>query len=146
MLETIIEVLKIMGWLGIILGILTFVNTICGIITNLDEGEKFSFRKLFKGLAKAIIFYISAVLTASAFTMLPFINSMITDIFSIELLSSDTLNTLSSIAMLGIVVAAIIVQGKSALTNITRLANMSANVLIKEKNDVNEEESEKTEL
>lgn len=146
MLETIIEVLKIMGWLGIILGILTFVNTICGIITNLDEGEKFSFRKLFKGLAKAIIFYISAVLTASAFTMLPFINSMITDIFSIELLSSDTLNTLSSIAILGIVIAAIIVQGKSALTNITRLANMSANVLIKEKNDINEEESEETEL
>jgi hypothetical protein len=146
MLETIIEVLKIMGWLGIILGILTFVNTICGIITNLDEGEKFSFRKLFKGLAKAIIFYISAVLTASAFTMLPFINSMITDIFSIELLSSDTLNTLSSIAILGIVIAAIIVQGKSALTNITRLANMSANVLIKEENDTNEEESEETEL
>lgn len=146
MLETIIEVLKIMGWLGVILGILTFVNTICGIITNLDEGEKFSFRKLFKGLAKAIIFYISAVLTASAFTMLPFINSMITDIFSIELLSSDTLNTLSSIAILGIVIAAIIVQGKSALTNITRLANMSANVLIKEKNDINEEESEETEL
>lgn len=146
MLETIIEVLKIMGWLGIILGILTFVNTICGIITNLDEGEKFSFRKLFKGLAKAIIFYISAVLTASAFTMLPFINSMITDIFSIELLSSDTLNTLSSIAILGIVIAAIIVQGKSALTNITRLANMSANVLIKEKNDINEEELEETEL
>lgn len=128
MLETIIEVLKIMGWLGVILGILTFVNTICGIITNLDRGEKFNLRKLLKGLLKAVMFYLSAVLTSIAFTMLPFINTMITKIFEIELLSSDTLNTLSTIAILGIIVAAIITQGKGAIENVNRLSTMSADV------------------
>lgn len=128
MLETIIEVLKIMGWLGIILGILTFVNTICGIITNLDRGEKFNLKKLLKGLLKAVMFYLSAVLTSIAFTMLPFINTMITKIFEIELLSSDTLNTLSTIAILGIIVAVIITQGKGAIENINRLSIMSADV------------------
>lgn len=128
MLETIIEVLKIMGWLGVILGILTFVNTICGIITNLDRGEKFNLKKLLKGLLKAIMFYLSAVLTSIAFTMLPFINTMITKIFEIELLSSDTLNTLSTIAILGIIVAAIITQGKGAIENVNRLSTMSADV------------------
>ena len=128
MLETIIEVLKIMGWLGVILGILTFVNTICGIITNLDRGEKFNLKKLLKGLLKAVMFYSSAVLTSIAFTMLPFINTMITKIFEIELLSSDTLNTLSTIAILGIIVAAIITQGKGAIENVNRLSTMSADV------------------
>ena len=128
MLETIIEVLKIMGWLGIILGILTFVNTICGIITNLDRGEKFNLKKLLKGLLKAVMFYLSAVLTSIAFTMLPFINTMITKIFEIELLSSDTLNTLSTIAILGIIVAAIITQGKGAIENVNRLSIMNADV------------------
>lgn len=128
MLETIIEVLKIMGWLGVILGILTFVNTICGIITNLDRGEKFNLKKLLKGLLKAVMFYLSAVLTSIAFTMLPFINTMITKIFEIELLSSDTLNTLSTIAILGIIVAAIITQGKGAIENVNRLSIMSADV------------------
>ena len=128
MLETIIEVLKIMGWLGIILGILTFVNTICGIITNLDKGEKFNLKKLLKGLLKAVMFYLSAVLTSIAFTMLPFINTMITKIFEIELLSSDTLNTLSTIAILGIIVAVIITQGKGAIENVNRLSIMSADV------------------
>lgn len=128
MLETIIEVLKIMGWLGVILGILTFVNTICGIITNLDRGEKFNLKKLLKGLLKAVMFYLSAVLTSIAFTMLPFINTMITKIFEIELLSRDTLNTLSTIAILGIIVAAIITQGKGAIENVNRLSIMSADV------------------
>ena len=128
MLETIIEVLKIMGWLGVILGILTFVNTICGIITNLDRGEKFNLKKLLKGLLKAVMFYSSAVLTSIAFTLLPFINTMITKIFEIELLSSDTLNTLSTIAILGIIVAAIITQGKGAIENVNRLSTMSADV------------------
>lgn len=135
MLETIIEVLKIMGWLGVILGILTFVNTICGIITNLDKGEKFNLKKLLKGLLKAVMFYLSAVLTSIAFTMLPFINTMITKIFEIELLSSDTLNTLSTIAILGIIVAAIITQGKGAIENVNKLSTMSADVNNNEKAD-----------
>ena len=51
-----------------------------------------------------------------------------TKIFEIELLSSDTLNTLSTIAILGIIVAAIITQGKGAIENVNRLSIMSADV------------------
>lgn len=134
MLDTIIKVLKIMGWLGIILGILTFVNTVCGTITNLSQGEKFEIKKLLKGLLKAVIFYISSVLTGIAFTMLPFINNMITNIFEIELLSNDSLNTLSTMAILSIIIAAIITQGKGAIENINKLSNMSANI-IKDKDE-----------
>ena len=43
------------------------------------------------------------------------------------LFSNETLNTLSGIGVLGVVVAAIIVQGKKAIENIIKLANTSSN-------------------
>lgn len=125
MLDAIISTLKTMGWLGAILGMLVIVNTICGIIHNISEGEEFSWSKLLRGLGKAIIFYISAALTAVAFTMLPFINDMITDSFGVILLSPEILNTLSSVAVLGIVVATVVVQAKKAIKGIIELANVS---------------------
>lgn len=125
MLEAIISTAKTMGWLGIVLGMLVIVNTVCGTIHNLSKGEEFSWKKLFKGLGKAIIFYASSALTAIAFTMLPFINDMITNSFGVILLSPDTLNLLSSVAVLGIVIATVVVQGKKALQGIVELANTS---------------------
>lgn len=125
MLEAIISTAKTMGWLGIVLGMLVIVNTVCGTIHNLSKGEEFSWKKLFKGLGKAIIFYASSALTAITFTMLPFINDMITNSFGVILLSPDTLNLLSSVAVLGIVIATVVVQGKKALQGIVELANTS---------------------
>lgn len=125
MLEAIISTAKTMGWVGIVLGMLVIVNTVCGTIHNLSKGEEFSWKKLFKGLGKAIIFYASSALTAIAFTMLPFINDMITNSFGVILLSPDTLNLLSSVAVLGIVIATVVVQGKKALQGIVELANTS---------------------
>lgn len=125
MLEAIISTAKTMGWLGIVLGILVIVNTVCGTIHNLSKGEEFSWKKLLKGLGKAIIFYASSALTAITFTMLPFINDMITNSFGVVLLSPDTLNLLSSVAVLGIVIATVVVQGKKALQGIVELANTS---------------------
>lgn len=125
MLEAIISTAKTMGWLGIVLGMLVIVNTVCGTIHNLSKGEEFSWGKLFKGLGKAIIFYASSALTAITFTMLPFINDMITNSFGVILLSPDTLNLLSSVAVLGIVIATVVVQGKKALQGIVELANTS---------------------
>ena len=124
MFNSIILTLQTMGWLGIILGMLVIVNTICGIVHNLSEGEKFSWAKLFRGLAKAIIFYLSAALTAVAFTMLPFINDMITDSFGVVLLSPEILKALSSVAVLGVVVTTVVVQAKKAIKGIVELANV----------------------
>jgi len=127
MLEAVLSTLKTMGWLGAILGLLVLVNTMCGIIHNVNNGEDFSWKKLFKGLGKAIIFYISAALTSVAFTMLPFINDMIAKSFGVALFSPDVLNVLSSVAILGVVVATVIIQGKKALSGLIDLSNVSLN-------------------
>ena len=127
MLEAILSTLTIMGWLGIILGILVIVNTVCGTIYNICSGkENFKWKKLFKGLGKAGIFYISAAFLSVAFTMQPFINEMITDGFGTMLISTELLNTLSSVGVLGVVASVIVIQAKKAIQGITNLANMSA--------------------
>ena len=128
MLEAILSTLSIMGWLGIILAILVIVNTVCGTVFNISEKkESFSWKRLFSGIGKAVVFYIAASLVSIAFTMLPYINEMITNSFGTILLSSELLTTLSSIGVLGVVVSAIVVQGKKAIANTVKLANMSGN-------------------
>ena len=127
MLEAILSTLSIMGWLGVILGILVIVNTICGTIYNICSGkENFKWKKLFKGLGKSVIFYISSAFLSVAFTMLPFINEMITNAFGTVLISTELLNTLSSVGVLGVVASVIVIQAKKAIQGITNLANMSA--------------------
>ena len=127
MLEAILSTLSIMGWLGIILGILVIVNTVCGTIYNICSGkENFKWKKVFKGLGKAGIFYISAAFLSVAFTMLPFINEMITDAFGAVLISTELVKTLSSVGVLGVVASVIVIQAKKAIQGITSLANMSS--------------------
>lgn len=128
MLEAIMETLKIMGWLGAVLGILAFVNIVCGCIANVNAGQPFSWKKFFKGILKVVIFYLSAVCVAVAFTMLPYINIMITNAFGVILISSEMLNTLSSVAVLGIVVTSVINQAKKAFENVKKLSEMSSDV------------------
>ena len=110
-----------MGYLGIILGILVLINTICGVIKNTSEGQEFSWKVLGKGLLKALIFYICSALLGVAFTMMPSVNTMITDVTGAQLFSPETLNTLSSVAVFTVVVAAIVAQGKKALEGIIEL-------------------------
>lgn len=127
MLEAIMLTLKIMGWLGIVLGILVGVNIVTGTIVNIWSGkETFSWKKMLKGISKSVIFYFSAVAIGVAFTMLPFINEMITSTFGIMLLSNEMLNTLSSVGVLGVVVSTIVVQGKKAIAGVVNLANISS--------------------
>lgn len=127
MLEAIMLTLKIMGWLGIVLGILVGVNIVTGTIVNIWSGkETFSWKKMLKGISKSVIFYFSAVAIGIAFTMLPFINEMITSAFGIMLLSNEMLNTLSSVGVLGVVVSTIVVQGKKAIAGVVNLANISS--------------------
>lgn len=127
MVEAILKTLQIMGWLGIALGILAIVNIVTGTLINIWSGkETFNGKKMIKGIAKVLAFYICSVFVAVAFTMLPFINEMITNAFGVILLSSELLNTLSSVAVLGVVTAAIVVQGKKAIQGVVDLANISS--------------------
>lgn len=127
MYEALMSTMKIMGWLGIILGLLTIVNTVCGIIVNINKsGNKFSFKILFKGLFKAIVFYGCSALLAIAFTILPYVNEMITNVYGVQFISSETLTTLSTVAVLGIVIGVIVVQGKKALEGLVDLTTIKA--------------------
>ena len=129
MVEALLSTLRIILWLGVVLGAEVIVNTTCGTIYNISEkNEVFSWKKLFKGLGKALIFYASTALLSLAFTLLPFINDMITEVFNIQLLSPDTLNTLSTVAVLGIVISAVVTQGKKAIKSIGNLFDVSSDV------------------
>lgn len=128
MLNAILSTLTAMGWLGLVLALLVVVNTVCGTVFNVySKKENFSFKKLFIGLGKALIFYISAAFASVAFTMLPFINTMIGDVFGTALFADELLDTLSSVGILGTVVSVITVQAKNAISGIVKLANMSTN-------------------
>jgi len=126
MLEAIISTLSIMGWLGIVLGILVVVNTLCGTMRNIYEGQDFTWKRLFTGLLKSVAFYIGAAMVGVAFTMLPYINEMIIAGFNVTLLSTELLNALSSVGVLGTVISTITVQGKKAIQGIIELAQVSA--------------------
>lgn len=126
MLEAILTTLSIMGWLGIVLGLIVIVNTICGTVFNIASGkEGFSWQRLFAGIGKSGVFYISAALMSIAFTMLPFINEMITSAFGVILLPNDILSTLSGVGVLGVVISTIVMLGKKAIKNILQLAGMA---------------------
>lgn len=126
MLEAIILTLKIMGWLGVILAILSSTNILTKTLTNVwSKKESFSWSKMFKGIGKVSVFYFSAVAVSIAFTILPFINEMITTFFGVMLISNDTLNTLSSTGILGIVMATVVMQGTKAIQSILELSKIS---------------------
>ena len=128
MLEAILSILKIMGWLGIILGILVVVNISTKTIYNVwSSNELFSWKKMLKGISKSLVFYISAVFICIAFTILPYVNEMITSAFGMILISNEMLETLSSVGVLGTVISAIVMQGKSAITGILALSKVSTN-------------------
>ena len=128
MLEAILSILKIMGWLGVILGILVVVNISTKTIYNVwSSKELFSWKKMLKGIGKALVFYVSAVFICIAFTILPYVNEMITDTFGMILISNEMLETLSSVGVLGTVISAIVIQGKSAIAGILALSKMSTN-------------------
>lgn len=126
MLEAIMKTLEIMGWLGIILGILVVVNITTSTIHNVwSSKELFSWKKMLKGIGKSLVFYLSAVAISIACTMLPYVNEMITASFGVMLVSNETLEVLSSVGILGIVMATIVMQAKKAIVGISTLSNVS---------------------
>lgn len=128
MIEVILNTLTIMGWLGIVLGILAIVNITTQTLVNIwNNKEKFDWKKMIKGIVKILVFFISATFVSIAFTILPFINIMITNSFGTELISNQVLNTFSSVGILGIVISTITIQAKKAIEGVTNLANISSN-------------------
>lgn len=128
MLETVMQTLIIMGWLGIVLIILAFVNIVTGTLVNIWSGkEEFNGRKMAQGIIKVIAFYICAIFVAIAASLLPSINTMITNAFQVQLLTDELLNTFSSIAVLSVVISTIVVHAKKAIFGIKDLAELSAN-------------------
>lgn len=129
MTEAIINTLIIMGWLGIVLGILAIINIVTKTLINVwNNKEKFNWKKMVKGIIKVLVFFISSAFVAIAFTILPFINIMITNSFGKELISNEVLNTFSSVGVLVIVVSTITIQAKKALNSILELANISSDI------------------
>ena len=126
MLEAIINTLQIMGWLGIILGILVIVNITTKTIYNVwSSQELFSWKKMVRGIGKSIVFYLSAVAISVAFTMLPYVNEMITNSFGVMLVSNEMLETLSSVGVFSIVMTAVVLQAKKAIAGITEMLKVS---------------------
>lgn len=129
MLEAILKTLQVMGWLGVIFLILILTNTVAGTLSNVWSGEEtFSWKKMVQGVLKALVFLGNAILIAVAFTMFPYINEMITGTSGAALISDEALNTLSSVGILSVVISAIVIQGKKAIKNILKLANMSTEI------------------
>jgi len=126
--QMLLQTLKIMGWLGIVLIILAMVNIVTKTLVNIWSGkEEFDKKKMIKGICKVVIFYACAVAAGIAFTILPFINNMITNTFGVVLLSNDLLNTFSSVGVLTVVISSIIAHAKKAINGIVELANVSTN-------------------
>lgn len=125
MIETILKTLEIMGWLGIVLAILAFVNILTRTLTNVwCKGQKFDIKKMLKGIGKVVAFYLCTALVGIAFALLPIINDMINNAFNTILLSNELLNTFSSVAIFAEIVSVLIVQAKEAYNGIVNLANI----------------------
>ena len=45
--EAILSTLKIVGWLGVVLGILVLINTVCGVIFNVNKKVKVFLEKFY---------------------------------------------------------------------------------------------------
>lgn len=128
-IEAILTILQIMGWLGIVLGILVTVNITSSILYNINtKKEKFCWKKFLRGVLKAIVFYLCAVALSVAFTILPYINTMISDSFGTVLITNESLETLSSTGVLGTVMAAIVTQGKKAISSMIKISTSTSKV------------------
>ena len=125
MLEAILKTLEMMGWLGIVLAILAFVNILTNTLINVwCKGEKFDGKRLLKGIGKVAAFYTCTALVGIAFALLPFINSMINNTFQIAILSEDILSTFSTVAIFTEIASILIIQAKKAYKGIVELADI----------------------
>ena len=121
MIIALLTTLKIFSWIGLVLGLCASVNIIGKTISNVQKGEKFSWKKMFLGIGKVMLMWALAFILALACTILPYINIMIVNAYGVVLVSDEILNTLSVLSIVGIGITAIAKQGKKALEAIKSL-------------------------
>jgi len=127
--QALLQTLQVVGWLGIVLAIFLVINTTCGVIYNTNKnGEDFSWKTLFRGIRNAVVFYIGEGLLAIACTILPFINTMVTDTFGIQIFGEQALNNLSTVGVIGTIAYAVISQGTKAFKALKNILGVSANL------------------
>lgn len=127
MLYSVLDTVKIMGWMGVVLLLLTLVNTTCKTVYNVSVlKQSFSWKKMLKGLARTGLFYVSALFVGIAFTMLPFVNEMITSSFGTQIISNEMLKDLSGVGVLGTCLGVIINQGTKAFEGIKKLGEVKS--------------------
>ena len=141
---TIEQILSIMVWIGVILGLLTLVNITCKAFHNvLALKQPFSWKKIAKGLGRMALFYISSICVSVAFSVLPYVNALIGQTFGIELVGGEILEQLSTLGVLGVCVNAIIAHGKKAMEGISVLGRVDEP--IKEEEKIEQEREEEIE-
>lgn len=121
MIIALLTTLKIFGWLGLVLALCSSVNIMGKTYINIQNGDKFSWRKMFRGIGKVMIIWALAFTLAIACTILPFINVMIVDFYGVALLADEVINTLSVVSIVGIGITAIVQQAKKALETVKTL-------------------------
>ena len=94
MIDAIIKILEVIGICGLLIFGLMIVNISSGCLINIKEkGESFSKEKFIKGILKTVVLYIATCILAIVFTLLPFLNELINNIYNIQLISIESLQT-----------------------------------------------------
>lgn len=123
--RAILEVLQVMGLMGVVLFLLAAVNTVCSTVYNVSGmKENFSLRRLMKGVGRTALFYGSSIFVAIAFTILPFVNDMISTVFGQDIIDTAMLESLSGVGVLGVCISVVLQQGTKAFEGIRKLGNM----------------------
>lgn len=124
---SILNTLGIMLWMGLILILLCSVNTVCSMAFNMiEKKESFDLKRFFQGIGKTLLFYGSSIAVAIAFTIIPFVNEMVTNVFGQVIISNDILQELSGFGVLGVCIAVIINQGRKAYEGILKLGEITS--------------------
>lgn len=123
--QSIVNVLQIMSLIGIVLLLLATVNTVCSTVYNVSgREENFSWKKLWKGIGKTALFYVSSIFVAIAFTILPHINELVSIVFGQMMIDTETLQGLSGIGVLGVCISTILNQGTKAFEGLKKLGEL----------------------
>ena len=121
MIEAISTVIGIMIWIGFASVLCAAVNIGGKIIINIKNGEKFTWGKFFKGIGKVCLLWVASLIVALVCAMLPFINTALVEAYGLMFIGDEILSTISSMAVIGICVNALIVEIKKAIETIKKL-------------------------
>lgn len=127
--------LEIMLYIGIALGLVSLVNITLQTITNISNGEKFSFKKLFKGIGKVILLWVLSTILVNVCDFLPEINTKINETLGVTLIGTDALEGISAVAVLGIIISALLNQIRKAIGAIKTFFGENEEIIVLDRNE-----------